>query len=33
MDAMEIEDVDPARMQSLVPDTFARALGTDARSS
>ena len=24
MDAMEIEDVDPLRMQSLVPDTFAR---------
>ena len=23
MDAMEIEDVDPARMQSLVPDAFA----------
>ena len=24
MDAMEIEDVDPARMQTLVPDTFAQ---------
>ena len=24
MDTMEIEDVDPARMQTLVPDTFAR---------